>query len=119
MNNFFKEKYEFPAGALQSPQKNGVEIMHDYWIGALVSINCGIKLNNGAVICARSHVVKDVPPYEVVGGNPTKIIKYRFPPEIISALQKSEWLNADPNILGQCNQSTPYSFLEDFSFMDK
>ena len=33
---------------------------------------------DGAVVAAGSVVVKDVPPYTVVGGNPAKVIKKRF-----------------------------------------
>jgi len=35
--------------------------------------------------------VKDVPPYAVVGGNPAKIIRYRFSEEQIKSLLDSEW----------------------------
>ncbi len=38
-------------------------------------------------------MVKDVPPYAIVGGNPAKIIKYRFEPEIIEMLQVIRWWN--------------------------
>lgn len=31
----------------------------------------------GAIVAVGSVVVKDVPPYAIVGGNPAKIIKYR------------------------------------------
>ena len=38
-----------------------------------------------------SVVTKDVPPYAIVGGNPAKIIRYRFSTEIIKALDKIKW----------------------------
>ena len=38
-----------------------------------------------------SVVTKDVPPYAIVGGNPAKIIRYRFSSEIIEALDKIKW----------------------------
>lgn len=38
-----------------------------------------------------SVVTKDVPPYAIVGGNPAKIIRYRFAPEIIETLDKIKW----------------------------
>ena len=46
----------------------------------------GVRLGEGAVIAAGSIVTKDVPPYAIVGGNPAKIIKYRFSPEIIAKI---------------------------------
>lgn len=53
----------------------------------------GIKIGNGAVIAANSHVVKDVPAYSIVGGNPAKVIKYRFSQEQIEKLEKIQWWN--------------------------
>jgi virginiamycin A acetyltransferase len=36
-------------------------------------------------------VTSDVPAYSVVGGNPAKIIKYRFDEQTIQALQDIAW----------------------------
>ena len=46
----------------------------------------GVKIGEGAVIGVNSVVTKNVPPYAVVGGNPAKIIKYRFDEETIAEL---------------------------------
>ena len=48
----------------------------------------GVTIHNGAVVVAGSVVAKDVPAYAIVGGNPAKVIKYRFSPEEIQALQR-------------------------------
>jgi serine acetyltransferase len=53
----------------------------------------GVKIGSGSVIAAFSHVVKDVLPYEVVGGNPAKHIKFRFTNEVISQLLAIKWWN--------------------------
>lgn len=37
----------------------------------------GVTIGDGAVIAAKAVVTKDVEPYEVVGGNPARHIKYR------------------------------------------
>ncbi len=55
--------------------KGDVHIGSDVWIGSHVTIMSGVKIGDGAVIAANSHIVKDVPPYAMVGGNPAKIIK--------------------------------------------
>jgi chloramphenicol O-acetyltransferase type B len=66
---------------------------HDVWIGARVFIKDGIKVGHGAVIAAGAVVVKDVPDYAIVGGTPAKIIRYRFPPEVIQKLLVIQWWN--------------------------
>ena len=66
-------------------------IGHDVWIGEKATILGGVKIGNGAVIGAAAVVTKDVPPYAIVGGNPAKIIRYRFDPDIIGRLQTIKW----------------------------
>lgn len=74
------------------PKSNGdINIGNDVWIGSNASIMSGITIGDGAVIAAFSHVVKDVQPYEIVGGNPAKHIKMRFDPETIKSLLQVKW----------------------------
>ena len=68
-----------------------IKIGNDVWIGADVTIKPGVTIGNGAVIAASSLVVKDVPDYSVIGGNPGKIIKRRFDEKAISMLSDLEW----------------------------
>lgn len=56
------------------------------WIGMRAFIMPGVKIGEGAVIATNSVVVKDVEPYCIVGGNPAKLVKHRFAPEIIAEL---------------------------------
>jgi len=51
----------------------------------------GITIGNDSVIAANSVVTEDVPPYAVVAGIPAKVIKYRFPKDIIEALSALKW----------------------------
>lgn len=81
----------FGTKGLQPISKGDIEIGNDVWIGSHVSIMSGVKIGNGSVIAAFSHVVKDVLPYEVVGGNPAKHIKFRFSDEVISQLLGIAW----------------------------
>ena len=71
--------------------KQQLVIGHDVWMGSGVRIIKAVKIGNGAIIGSGSVVTKDVPPYAIVGGNPAKIIRYRFAPEIIQALNKIKW----------------------------
>lgn len=63
------------------------------WVGSHVLINSGVTIGDGAVIGAGAVVVKDVPPYAVVGGVPAKVIRYRFSDEIIAKLKELQWWN--------------------------
>lgn len=66
---------------------------NDIWIGANVIIPGGIQIGTGAIVAAGAVVVKDVPPYAIVGGNPARIIKYRFTEEQIMVLLDTKWWN--------------------------
>ena len=68
-------------------------IGNDVWIGAKVTIMDGVSIGDGAIVAAGSVVVKDVPPYAIVGGAPAKVIKYRFPEEMIERLLEIKWWN--------------------------
>ncbi len=53
-------------------------IIEDYvFIGPGVIIQPGVKIGRGAIIAAGAVVVKDVPPFAIVGGVPAKIIGER------------------------------------------
>ena len=53
----------------------------------------GVKIGDGAIIGARAVVTKDVKPYSIVGGVPSKEIRKRFKPDIIEKLQYLRWRN--------------------------
>lgn len=55
-----------------------VTICDDVWVGCNVVILKGVRIGRGAIVGAGAIVTKDVPPYAIVGGNPAKIIRYRW-----------------------------------------
>ncbi len=68
--------------------KGDIIIEDDVWIGANAIICSGVRIKQGSVIAAGSVVTKDVEAYSVVGGNPAKLIRYRFSNYIIDKLKK-------------------------------
>jgi acetyltransferase-like isoleucine patch superfamily enzyme len=54
-----------------------------YGLAMSVLIMPGVTIGDGAIIGSRAVVVKDVPPYTIVGGNPVKVLKQRFSDEVI------------------------------------
>lgn len=71
--------------------KGQVIIQNDCWIGMGTTINAGVTIHDGAVVATNALVAKDVPPYAIVGGNPAKIIGYRFSEDIIEKLLAIRW----------------------------
>lgn len=67
-------------------------IGHDVWIGHNAIIMPNVRsIGTGAVIGAGAVVNKDVPPYAVVVGNPGRVVRFRFSPELIEELLESRW----------------------------
>ncbi len=118
-NDIFTNARDIPSNLnLNGPYSNGdVIIGSDVWIGNKVVIMSGVKIGDGAVIAANSIVTKDVPPYAIVGGNPVKVIRYRFSPEQIEKLLKIRWWEwSDEEI----NENLVYILNQDIdSFINK
>ena len=68
---------------------------NDVWIGESVKVADGVKIGDGAIVGASSLVVKDIEPYSVNVGIPTKIISYRFDQKQIEWLLKFKWWEKD------------------------
>ena len=70
-----------------------VTIGHDVWVGHAAIVLPGRTIGTGAAIGAGAVVTKDVPPFAIVVGNPGRVLRFRFPPDIIGALQRIAWWN--------------------------
>ena len=81
------------------PSKGNIEIGNDVWIGYKAVIMAGVKIGDGAIIGAYSVVTKNVEPYTIVGGNPAREIKKRFPEEVINELERIQWWHWDKDKL--------------------
>jgi acetyltransferase-like isoleucine patch superfamily enzyme len=74
-----------------NPSPDATRIGHDVWIGQDVLIKQGVTIGTGAVVGAAALVLKDVAPYEVVGGVPAKRIRMRFDEGLVRDLLASAW----------------------------
>jgi len=71
--------------------RGDVVIGSDCWICTDALILSGVTIGHGAVVAAGAVVTRDVPPYAVVGGNPARFIKWRFPEATCQALLDIAW----------------------------
>ena len=90
--------YPFPAFFKQASHiqnyvtsRGNVNIGSDVWLCQNTTILSGVTIGHGAVVANGTIVTKDVAPYEIVGGNPAKHIRWRFDEATRAALLKSAW----------------------------
>ena len=91
------------------------KISHDVWIGHGAHIKQGVSIGVGAVIGMGSVVTKNVKPYDVVGGNPAKVIRSRFDEKTVNSLLKSCWWELNEKQLYQASRfiKQPDRFLKE------
>ena len=90
---------------IEEPVDNSIYIGNDVWIGNHSTIMPKVVVGDGAVIAANSHVVTNIPSYAIYGGNPAKLISFRFTPDIISKLKLLAWWELDDSVI---NEIIPY-----------
>lgn len=77
--------------ANSKPHYKRTTLQADIWIGANCVIKAGITLGVGSTIGAGSVLTKATKPYGVYVGNPAKLLKFRFPNDIVERLVNSKW----------------------------
>ena len=88
--------FAFPKEFFTRPGRSEVLIGNDVWVGLgatfkSVNPNKPLVIGDGAVVAANSVVVRNVPPYAIVGGNPAQIIKFRFSEDVIESFLRIKW----------------------------
>jgi phosphonate metabolism protein (transferase hexapeptide repeat family) len=91
-----------------------IHIGHDVWIGHGAIVLPGRNIGTGAVIAAGAIVTKDVPAYTIVGGNPARPIKRRFPEDIADRLMQLAWWDWDHEALRSALPDFRKLAIEDF-----
>ncbi|ONG70990.1 hypothetical protein BKK42_17925 [Bacillus cereus] len=74
-----------------------MKIGHDVLISLNAIVLGGINIGNGAVIA----VGKDIEPYEILGGVPSKHIGWRFDEVERNKIMQTNWWLADIEVLGK------------------
>jgi acetyltransferase-like isoleucine patch superfamily enzyme len=97
------KKHQYITG--HPATKGDVIIGNDTYIGYESILLSGVKIGDGAVVGARAVITRDVPPYAIVGGNPAKVIRYRFSPETIEKLLRIRWWDWDDD---KVDHAIPY-----------
>jgi maltose O-acetyltransferase len=77
--NHQSSRLDIPMSEQGVTHDNPVTIGDDVWIGARSILLPGIQVGRGSIVGAGAVVVKDVPPYAVVVGNPARVVRYRSP----------------------------------------
>jgi acetyltransferase-like isoleucine patch superfamily enzyme len=72
-HNFKKEKLILEQGFFGDK----VVIGGDVWLGGHCFVNKGVNIGTGTVVGAGSIVIKDLPKYKIVVGNPAKVLRDR------------------------------------------
>ncbi|MCK0107318.1 DapH/DapD/GlmU-related protein [Marinobacter sp. S0848L] len=74
-------KWDRPGEYMFSSGRDKLKTIYigdDVWVGHGSIIMHGVTIGDGAIVAAGSVVTKNVKEFEIVGGNPAKLIKYRF-----------------------------------------
>lgn len=80
------------AGKDGHPATRGLtRIGNDVWLGYRAMVLSGVTVGDGAVVGAGAVVASDVPPYAIVAGNPARVVRYRFPQEVVARLLELRW----------------------------
>ena len=95
--NIFGNGWEKSAPDLTDlPLKGDTVVGNDVWFGQNVTVLPGVHVGDGAIIGANSVVGKSIPPYTIASGNPCRVVRQRFDPELTAYLLELKWWDWEP-----------------------
>jgi acetyltransferase-like isoleucine patch superfamily enzyme len=105
--------YEPSLGvAPRDPLKyNHCVIEDDVWLShnATITPGCAV-VGRGSIIGAGAVVTRSVAPYSIMTGAPARVLRMRFEPDLIAALEKSKWWELDKQALATHMRQNPEAF---------
>lgn len=104
---------ELNAQVFQRTDRGKLIVQHDAWVGGGVLLRPGVTVGYGAVVAAGSVVVKDVPPFAIVGGNPAKLIRYRFDDDTIQRIMNVAWWRFHVRDFAGLDMTDVHAFLDE------
>ncbi|MFP7572340.1 CatB-related O-acetyltransferase [Marivita sp. S2033] len=81
----FEDRPSMPA-----PGRDTV-IGHDVWLCSGATVLPGAQIGNGVIVGAGAVVQGNIPSYSIVTGNPARLHRMRFAPEIVQRLEAVAW----------------------------
>ena len=94
--NIFAHGWERCTPSLSDlPYKGDTVVGNDVWIGQHVTVLPGVTIGDGAVIGAGAVVAGDILPYTIAAGNPCRVIRQRFDPDLTAYLLQLRWWDWD------------------------
>ena len=82
----------FSRGAPDNTRPKAAPVVqNDVWICDRAVVYGGVTIAHGAVVAGCAVVTKDVPAYAVVAGNPARVVKYRFAPDVVARMLEVAW----------------------------
>ncbi len=108
--------FEFTARTRENDparRQPACHIGNDVWIGAGAIILGGASISDGAIVAAGSVVTRSVPPYAIVAGIPAKLVRMRFPDDVIERLLMERWWRFDASSLSGLPFDDPVRALDE------
>jgi acetyltransferase-like isoleucine patch superfamily enzyme len=77
--------------SMVKPPKRPVRIGAACWLADNVTVLEGVQIGDGAVVGAGAVVTRDVPAFAIAVGNPARVMRYRYPEEIVELIAPVDW----------------------------